>query len=155
PTLSYGQSLPVPDGVIAAASSDQQIEVHLEDLIPKTVYHYRLVATNEDGTTTTNDHTFNFYPPPCPNENVRQQTQADYLPDCRAYELGSPEDAAGTLLYPGGPNTGQAVSPARFSYTGDFGTIPGTEGAIDGVGDLYVATRTDTGWVSEYVGLPS
>ncbi len=155
PTLSYGQSIPVPDGVIPASNSDQAIEAHLEGLVPKTVYHYRLVAVNEDGTTTAGDHTFNFYPPPCPNENVRQQTQADYLPDCRAYELVSPEDAAGTLLYPGGPNSGYATSPARFSYTGDFGTIPGTEGAIDGVGDLYVATRTDTGWVSKYVGLHS
>ena len=155
PTLSYGQSIPIPDGAIGASNSDQAIEVHLEGLIPKTVYHYRLVAANEDGTTTTGDQTFNFYPPPCPNENVRQQTQADYLPDCRAYELVSPEDAAGTLLYPGGPNTGYATSPARFAYTGDFGTVPGTDGAIDGVGDLYVATRTDTGWVSKYVGLPS
>ena len=46
--------------------------------------------------------------------------------------------------------------PPRFSYTGQFSTIPGSGGEpIDGDGDLYVATRTDTGWVSHYVGLPS
>ena len=155
PSLSYGQSAPSPGGSISASNSDQAIGVHLENLVPQTVYHYRLVATNADGTTTTGDQTFNFYPPPCPNENVRQQTQSNYLPDCRAYELVSPGDAGGTLLYPGGPNTGSASSPSRFSYTGDYGTIPGTEGAIDSIGDLYVATRTDTGWVSKYVGLQS
>ena len=70
------------------------------------------------------DHTFNFYPPSCPNENVRQQTQANYLPDCRAYELVSPGDAGGTQLYPVGPNTGYATNPSRFSFTGLFSTIP-------------------------------
>ena len=156
PTTSYGQSAPVPDGLISASNSDQTVGVHLDNLVPHTVYHYTLVATNEDGTTTAEDHTFNFFPPSCPNENVRQQTQANYLPDCRAYELVSPESAGGTLLFPGGPNTGEADSPARFSFTGLYSTIPNSGGSpIDGFGDLYVSTRTDTGWVTKYVGLPS
>src|SRR5262249_25959917 len=32
PTLSYGQSIPIPDGVINASNSDQGIEAHLEGL---------------------------------------------------------------------------------------------------------------------------
>jgi hypothetical protein len=153
---SYGQSAPVPDGVISASNSDQPIGVHLEDLQPHVVYHYHLVATNDDGTTTSGDQTFNFYPPSCPNENVRQQDQANYIPDCRAYELVSPGDAAGTQLYPGGPNTGRATSPSRFSFTGQWGTIPNSGGdPINSLGDLYVATRTASGWVSRYVGPPA
>ena len=156
PTTSYGQSAPVPDGTLAASNSDQPVAVHLENLVPHVVYHYRLVATNADGTTHGADHTFNFYPPSCPNENVRQQTQANYLPDCRAYELVSPGDAGGTQLYPGGPNTGYATNPSRFSFTGLWSTIPNSGGSpIDGSGDLYVATRTDTGWVTNTSACPS
>ncbi len=153
PTLEYGETAPVPEGTIAASNSDSSIAVHLEGLTPHVVYHYRLLATNSDGTTTTEDQTFNFFPPSCPNSNVRQQAQANYLPDCRAYELVSPGDAAGTQLYPDGPNTGHAISPSRFAFTGLWGTIPGSGGSpINSVGDLYVATRTDTGWVTKYVG---
>ena len=153
PSTNYGQVEPEPEGTLEASNSDQSIEVHLKDLTPGVVYHYILVATNADGTTTAEDHTFNFYPPSCPNENVRQQVQANYLPDCRAYELVSPENAAGTQLYPGGPNTGYATSPSRFSFTGLYSTVPNSGGhPIDGVGDLYVSTRTDTGWVTQYIG---
>ena len=166
PGIEYGQVAPVVIGENKAAgeenpiteklNSDHEVEVELKNLIPHAVYHYRLRATNQDGTTKTVDHTFNFYPPSCPNENVRQQVQANYLPDCRAYELVSPGDANGTQLYPGGPNSGYATNPSRFSYTGLWSTIPNSGGSpIDGNGDLYVATRTDSGWVTKYVGLPA
>jgi hypothetical protein len=155
-TIEYGQSAPIPDGVLTPSNSDQSVLVHLEGLIPHNAYHYRIVATNNDGTTTVEDHIFNFYPPNCPNSNVRQQTQANYLPDCRAYELVSPEDAGGTQLYAEGPNTGYATSPSRFSFSGAFSTVPGSGGEpIDGSGDLYVATRTATRWTTRYVGIPA
>jgi hypothetical protein len=154
PSTNYGQA--TPEGSIKAANSDQPIKVDLTNLAPGVEYHYTLIATNADGTTTAVDHTFNFYPPSCPNENVRQQTETNYLPDCRAYELVSPENAGGTQLYPGGPNTGYATNPSRLSFVGLFSTIPNSGGSpIDGIGDLYVSTRTDTGWVTRYVGLPS
>jgi len=159
PAASYGQVAPVPDGTLSASNSDQTISVHLDNLTPHLVYHYRLVATNADGTTVSEDQTFNFYPPPCPNENVRQQTQANYLPDCRAYELVSPGDAGGTQIRAEGPNTGYASNPPRFAFTGQFSSIPEAVEAggkpMDGDGDLYVATRTDHGWVTRYVGIPS
>ncbi len=155
-TPSYGQAAPVPDGSVSAGNADQDISVALSELTPHSVYHYRLVATNADGSTETDDHTFNFYPPDCPNSNVRQQTQTNYLPDCRAYELVSPGDAGGTQLYPSGPNTGYATNPSRFSFTGAWSSIPGAGGSpIDNNGDLYVATRTPTGWVTKYIGLPA
>ncbi len=79
------------------------------------------------GTATSEDQSFEFFPPACPNSAVRQQTGSAYLPDCRAYELVSPANANGTLLFPGGPNTGQATSPSRFSFVGDFSALPGAE----------------------------
>ena len=155
-TAEYGQSAPVPSGTLSASDQDQPVEIKLTGLTPERVYHYRLVAESDSGTTTVEDHTFNFFPPACPNENVRQQTEANFLPDCRAYELVSPGDAGGTQLFPNGPNTGRAASPSRFSFTGLFGTIPGSGGNPSVTsGDLYVATRTSTGWVSRYVGWPS
>jgi hypothetical protein len=154
-STDYGQTVPVPAGTLSASNSAQGISVRLEGLAPRVPYHYRLVANNTAGTTTVADHVFNFYPPSCPNSNVRQQTQTNYLPDCRAYELVSPGNAGGTQLYPGGPNTGRANSPPRFTFTGLWGTIPGTGGnPSNSTGDLYVATRTPTGWISRYVGLP-
>jgi hypothetical protein len=157
-STEYGSSIPVPNGEVTPpnAKTDRPIEVELTNLTAHAVYHFRLIVTNKWGTTTTEDQSFNFFPPSCPNENVRQQTQTNYLPDCRAYELVSPGNAAGTQLHPGGPNTGHASSPSRFSFVGLFGTLPNAGGSpINGNGDLYVATRTDTGWVSRYVGLPS
>ena len=68
----------------------------------------------------------------------------------------SASDGGGTQLYPGGPNTGLATSPARFSFVGLWSTIPEAGGEpIDSAGDLYVATRSETGWTTRYVGLPS
>ena len=156
PTTSYGSSTPIPEGTISAGSEDQEQTVQLTGLTPHVVYHYRLVASNEDGTTITEDHAFNFYPPSCPNEAVRQQTLSGNLPDCRAYELVSPGNAGGTQLYPGGPNTGYATDPPRLAFAGASGVLPESGGSpIDANGDLYIATRTNTGWVSRYVGLPS
>jgi DNA-binding beta-propeller fold protein YncE len=49
PTIEYGQVAPVQDGTIPAGNADQEVSVHLEDLVPHVVYHYRLVATNANG----------------------------------------------------------------------------------------------------------
>ena len=153
-TTNYGQTAPVPAGVIPATRGDQERSVQLSDLISHVVYHYRLVAENEDGVTTSEDHTFNFYPPQCPNEIVRRQTNAEFLPDCRAYELVSPANAGSTALYPGGPNTGVATNPSRLTFAGTSGTLTEAGGnPLDTNGDLYVASRTDSGWVVRYVGL--
>ncbi len=41
PTTAYGQSTPVPDGSLSASNEDQAIGVHLSNLTPHVVYHYR------------------------------------------------------------------------------------------------------------------
>ncbi len=155
-TTSYGQSTPVTEiaGEPEALFAFHSVTIHLEDLQHGVTYHFRLVAENALDTgdpVTSEDQSFEFLPPACPNSAVRQQTGASFLPDCRAYELVSPGNANGTLLYPGGPNTGQATSPSRFAYVGAFSSLPG-ENVIGTIGDLYVATRTDTGWFSHYIG---
>jgi DNA-binding beta-propeller fold protein YncE len=156
PTTGYGQST-TPDKLTEDLFEPQKVKVTIEQLQRGVTYHFRLVAENELDTgnpATSEDQTFEFYPPACPNSTVRQQTGSAYLPDCRAYELVSPPNAGGTFLVPGGPSASQATSPSRFAFVGDYGTIPGSN-AINTGGDLYLATRTDTGWVTHYIGLPA
>jgi hypothetical protein len=157
PTTAYGQAAPEPEGRIAGdaqeLSEGHPVKVEVTGLQPGVTYHFRLFAENRWEPTASEDHTFEFFPPACPNSAVRQQTGSAYLPDCRAYELVSPSNANATIFLPGGPNPGTATSPSRFSYTGTFSSLPG-DSTIETAGDLYVSTRTDTGWVSHYVGLP-
>ena len=157
PTTSYGQTSPTGEitGDAGQLSGLHKVAVSIEGLQPGVTYHFRLLVENEldrAHPVVSEDHSFEFAPPACPNSAVRQETGSAYLPDCRAYELVSPGNANATLLYPGGPNTGQATSPSRFSFTGLFGSFGGNN-TINTGGDLYVSTRTDTGWVSKYLGL--
>ncbi|HET7416806.1 MAG TPA: hypothetical protein VFJ61_04160 [Solirubrobacterales bacterium] len=154
PTAGYGNSVPVPDGQLAGVDKFLPVSAPVEGLTPGVTYHFRLVATNAYGTTASLDQTFSFYPPQCPNAQLRQETGSNDLPDCRAYELVSPSNARGTLFLPlGGPTTSYANSPARLAYTGNLGTLDEESGkGANTTGDLYVSTRTDEGWTQRYIG---
>jgi hypothetical protein len=154
-TLNYGSKIDVPASQLSSPTGPQDVVVAIEGLSSST-YHFRLVATNQWGETITEDQTFDFLAPiGCPNHSVRQQTGAAYLPDCRAYELVSAERAAGASLAPLGPAAPYASSPGRFAYAGGVNTIPGTGQPANGdEGDLYIASRTTSGWVTKYVGMP-
>ncbi len=175
--FEYGVSInyesKTEDVVLGSQLGPQPVSVHLAGLRPGFVYHYRVVATNKWGTTSTQDSTFNFFPPECPNSHIRQLTNANYLPDCRAYELVSPGEAGNATLFPGdlvvgagggftfsseyfltAPNaSGAATAPSRFGFLGGIGTLPGLD-PPDSFMDRYVATRTPRGWVTTYPGTP-
>ena len=74
------------------------------------------------------------------------------LPSLR---LVSPEEAGSASVYPVGPTSPEATSPARFAFGAWLSTIPNTGSPVNSTGDLYVSTRTDRGWVTRYVGIPS
>jgi hypothetical protein len=167
PTPEYGQTEPIEPASIGSGTEPIEVIEILEGLQPGLTYHYRVVAESEPwGATVGDDTTFDYAPPGCPNDHVRQLTLGSYLPDCRAYELVSPEEAGSILLHPSaavlqtgeftGPipyhegqkyniNTGFASSPSRFAFYGGLGTIKGLDGPANGA-DMYVATRTDNGW---------
>jgi hypothetical protein len=151
PTPAYGQRTPEVD--IGDSLSPVEVEQHIEDLEP-VVYHFKVVATNAEGTVESTNQTFNFYPEPCPNATVRQQTGSGSLPDCRAYELVSPGNAGAATLLPGGPNSGLASNPPRFAFFGALGSIPGPWNPTNTFQDLYVSSRTATGWKTRYAGIP-
>ena len=88
-TVDYGTSVPVPrrGHRVRPARHDGHDPARQPDR--GSTYHFRIVATNQYGTTISGDQTFNFFPPRCPNAQVRQETNSDHVPDCRAYEIAS------------------------------------------------------------------
>jgi hypothetical protein len=153
-TTNYDTSIPIPDADVGSSYSDQDLSVQVTGLTEHAVYHFRVVATNEVGTTVSGDQTFNFFPESCPNAAVRQQTGSEYLPDCRAYELVSPEDAGNVVLFDQGLPTPYASNPARFTFGGVLGGVKGTDPPNSLLTDIYVTTRTSSGWDTSYVGIP-
>ena len=118
-------------------------------------YHFRVVAENAAGKVFGENQTINFHPPQCPNALVRQQTGSAYLPDCRAYELVSPPNAGNTVINSfSGPKSAYATSPSRLAYVGMFAPLP-VDGDPPNSQDLYMSTRTDSGWVTDFVGKPA
>ena len=153
-TAAYGNNAPEPAQEIAdELSSDHAVQIAVGGLQPNVTYHFRVVAESKFGSTESEDQTFSFHPPNCPNAHLRQITNSSKLPDCRAYELVSPEDAGGATLFPEGPNSQFATNPARLAFGGFVDAIPGTGNPPNTLGDLYVATRTDEGWSTKYVGM--
>jgi phosphodiesterase/alkaline phosphatase D-like protein len=57
-TTSYGSQSPAADADAGSGSSVVPVSTDLNGLTPSTTYHYRVVATNADGTTTGSDQTF-------------------------------------------------------------------------------------------------
>jgi hypothetical protein len=156
-TSNYGSRAPIlVDGELPSGTVAENITVPISGLEGVT-YHFRLTAENQWGVTRTGDQTFDFNPPVgCPNHTIRQQTGAAYLPDCRAYELVVPPQFGGAALFPEGPTSPYASNPARFAFAGFINAIPGSgeppNAGSDG--DLYVSSRTPTGWTTKYVGVP-
>jgi hypothetical protein len=141
-------------------------ETTIEGLRPDTTYHVRMVVTNAIGTTYGPDRMFKTYPTqvggtdPCPNALARKQTTAQRLPDCRAYELASASDTGGydveSYLAPGQhPFGGFPLATDKLLYSTHSGAVPGPWNATNNGPDPYVATRTASGWVTTYKGLPS
>ena len=170
PTLAYGSVAPVSPAEIGSGTEPVEVSQKLEGLQNGQTIHFRVVAVNEWGQSASPDTTFDFAPPSCPNSHVRQETGSSYLPDCRAYELVSPGSAGAVVLFPskfpadqetsnlyneGVPyitNEGFASSPSRFTFFGGISTINGLDAPI-GRTDMYMATRTDSGWVTQVPGL--
>lgn len=155
-SAAYGSYAPVapPGEDIGAAQEPQRVVVQLEGLESNVTYHFRVVAENPFGRSVSEDQTLSFFPPRCPNAQLRQETHSAYLPDCRAYELVSPANAGGAVLYPEGPSSPYATNPARLAFGGILGAVPGAGHTPNTLGDLYVATRSSDGWSTKYVGIP-
>jgi hypothetical protein len=156
PTPDYGATVPVPTGSIpGGVGSAQKVSAIAKGLEGRTTYHFRVVAISPLGRVESDDQTFHYYPQECPNATVRQQTGGEFLPDCRAYELVTPRVQGNAILNPGiltAPPS-YATNPARMTFGGVAGGINGTEPVIGLGDDVYLSTRTSTGWVTTLPGL--
>jgi Fibronectin type III domain len=61
-TTSYGTIVPAPDGDIGSGQGDQAASQDLTGLQVGVIYHYRVIATNSQGTVTGADQTFTTLP---------------------------------------------------------------------------------------------
>jgi hypothetical protein len=130
-------------------SGDFRATARLAGLTPNTEYSFRLLATNAAGTEQGEIRSFTTLEEPasaaCPNQAFRDNQQAGYLPDCRAYEMATPlEKGHGDIVADGATTVasrfGGAVafnSRIAFGDTVGSGTVGQTQ---------YVARRTDQGW---------
>jgi len=163
----YDHKVPISAESIGNGQTPVEVSQHIENLEIGATYHFRVFAENQWGEASSTDQTFAFFTANCPNAHVRQESGAAYLPDCRAYELVSPEVAGAVQLFPGqglGPivnefiahpqpsNLGFATAPSRFAFWGGIGQINGTD-PPNITQDLYVSTRTSSGWTTHYPGL--
>ena len=144
----------------------KELSALITGLTPGETYEYRVHVTNEAGTTTVGPRSFTTYVPdpgtdPCANSQVRQQTEASLLPDCRAYELVSARNTGGydveSDIVPGQqPLDAYPRAKDSLLYSLHFGVIPGIAGSPTNHGlDPYVATRGPEGWSTRYVGVPA
>ncbi|MFL5897747.1 MAG: hypothetical protein ACJ76D_04710 [Solirubrobacterales bacterium] len=154
---AYGQS--TPGGEIAGDEGPVEVEANLFGLSPERVYHFRIVASNSISAFVGPDQIFTTpareASPECANAQLRSGASAR-LPDCRAYELVTPDlnglrpaSQIGTNGLTGSFDTWLA-SPGGESFIFDTqGSIPGVDG--NGVADQYQAQREPAGWFSSLV----
>jgi hypothetical protein len=62
-STSYGTSVPVPDAPAGSGKLSERVDQPITGLQPDTTYHYRLVATNGEGTSEGEDRSFATAPP--------------------------------------------------------------------------------------------
>jgi hypothetical protein len=87
----------------------------------------------------------------CPNEEVRAEQGAERLPDCRAFELVTPEVKGDNSNIGGFRGAPFAFPDGEHVYYPSFLPDPGAPSGIDG---QYLSTRTASGWVSTALNPP-
>lgn len=145
-STAYGHTVPVPDGVIVAGSADVAVETALAGLSANTTYHWRIVASNENGTATSPDQTFVY------------DTSGGGLPDGRAYEMVTPPAKNGALIgsiFIGvTPQVAEDGSTVVASSIQCFGGSESCVASRQSEGEPYAFTRTSNGWVTTALAPP-
>jgi hypothetical protein len=149
---------------LAPSGEGIAVSAPVSGLQPGTAYRFRVVAENDLGGDEADAGFATFAPVEasvdCPNQPLRTGPSA-LLPDCRAYELVTPANTNGRQplgpgrgLGSGGTFVNRQVSPdgGRVPFRIEGGALPGLEGTGSFNSDPYLASRTSSGWTTEYVG---
>lgn len=146
----YGTDIPAPPGTdIGSGEADVEVSRHLQGIAPATTYHYRVLAVSElspghfeafDGP----DHTF----------TTQRLAASRTPPDGRAWELVSPPDKHGALLFGLNIAASEQASAAGDAIT--YFSAGATESEPQGhaEGPQVLSKRGASGWSSEDIGSP-
>ncbi len=148
----HGRSVPIPDDIVTGAGEvvvggDVQISEHVQDLLPGTVYHYRVVVVNSLGEVVGSDRTF----------ETQQVGESLTLPDGRRWELVSPPDKHGATIEgmrASGTATQTSAGGGAMTYTANAATEANAPGDIGPEREQVLSTRTADGWVSRDIATP-
>jgi hypothetical protein len=163
---AYGQSLPCEPSSLPAGTVAVPIGAALSSLSSGTTYHWRVTATNSDGSESSPDNTFVFLPGPssgevsqeCANEALREANGSTALPDCRAYEIVTPPVKNGALIAPYAFSIQYALSAdgSRLisNTTQCFGASTSCGVLRQTVGAAFEFTRGPGGWSPAQLGPP-
>ncbi len=157
PDVSYGTSVPIPDGNVGAGSGEVEVSQQLSDVQAGTTYHYRVVATTTEGTTYGQDKSFITFPikadeavDTCPNAAMRVGLSVT-LPDCRAYEMVSPVEKNGSEVNAELPSqTVASESGDRVMYMARTG-FGDTKGSGRTGFTQYLAQRGSSAWTTKSI----
>jgi DNA-binding beta-propeller fold protein YncE len=151
PSNRFAGATEAPSGgaSVGGGTFDRSVLAGLSGLLSDTEYHFRLIATNSEGSAAGSGGTFRTY----------SAGQAG-PPDGRAYELVSPPEKQGGEVFPSSPEVascGGECKPGKFAQRFPLQSTPDgkaivyegspfstTEGAP--VYDQYRSERTQSGW---------
>jgi Tol biopolymer transport system component len=124
-----------------------ELTQHIAKLTPATPYRFRVVASNEAGTTTGSPRPF----------GTEEATNAFVLLDNRGWEMVSPTDKNGGAIQPpeeifGGGAFQAAADGQSLTYSSADSFGAGAQGAP--AGSQYVATRSTSGWATRNITAP-
>jgi NHL repeat len=143
PSAAYGRESPVIPADIGAGLENVNIARGLSGLTPNTVYHYRVVAENQQGIVVGGDQTFTTFASP----------ESSQLPDGRVYELVSPPDKnGGDIGFLGRVDTQAATSGNAVTY-GSLSSFSTSQSAE--LISQYLSKRGPEGWTTEGISPPA
>jgi hypothetical protein len=145
-TTAYGTRVPVPDASAGSGTTDTTVSNLIQELLPATTYHYRVIAHNALGEVQGPDHTFTT------------QGASSTLPDGRAWELVSPANKHGSPLEPITEAGGMIQAAARgggMAYV-SLGPINGEPKGVRSPHDTQLlSTRGASGWNTQDISTPN